>query len=429
MRRRAALALLAMTPGCGRGCAESSPREPAADVARARPDPMPVMMSPRCGREIERAAVSYPPGAGAIELVTPTCAHGTLALFVVRGHTLTRVERATAQGSGFSPPRVISTGVDRLGPIAPDAIDGPVAWRSPLAGLDDERDDVWAARLSPADAGAAVLRGDALMPAGYVGLGIVAPGALSATGLGVYASFGGSVEDPSTARLTVRLGRDEPEQPREVPRTLPGELKAWESDRRVALARIEDGGATYLEATWIDTGAHARHRLTSRHALVTARGVSAAGRSAFLVGEFGLGRDDAGACVPVGDGVCVRAGALYVLLAGAPGAALERVEVAPRALPDSLAARGDELTALYVSPDEGPDQTTQRAMRLDVAHREATPLTFTPPQGFGAIDGPSLVGCDDGVWLAAQIAVPLGDDPDAATRAAVTALPLECLAR
>lgn len=390
---------------------------------------MPVMMSPRCGREIERAAVSFPPGAGAIESVTATCSHGTLALFVVRGHTLTRVERGLAEASGFSPPRVISTGVDRLGPVAPDAIDGPLAWRSPLAGMDDERDDVWAAALAPLDAGASVLRGDVLIPAGLVGLGIVAPGARTQAGVTVYAGFGRATEDPSTARLTVRIGRDEPDQPAEVSRAIAGELKAWEASRHVALSRVEADGATWLEATWVDGGAHARHRLGSHHALVTSRGVSAAGSSAFLVGEFTLGHDDAGACVSVGEGVCVRAGALYVLLAGAPGTPLERVEIAPRALPDSLASRGTELTALYVSPDERPEQTTQRAMRLDVAHREATPLAFTPPAGFGAIDGPSLVGCDDGVWLAAQIAVPLGDDPDASTRAAVTALPLECLAR
>lgn len=390
---------------------------------------MPVMLSPRCEREIDRAAVSFPPGAGSIDTVTAACARGSLALFVVRGHTLSRVERATAAGSGFSPTQIISTGVDRLGPVAPDALDGPLAWRSPLAGMDDERDDVWAASLTLSDAGMTARRGDVLMPAGYVGLGISVADRVSATGLDVFATFARAGEDPSTARLSVRLGRDTPDEPHTTTRAFAGELKAWEATHRVALSRIEEGGATYLEAARVDGSASVRHRLASRHALVISRGVSVGERSAFLVGEFSLGREDAGACVAVGEGICVRPGPLYALLVGPPGGEMERFEIAPRALPDSLAARGNELTALYVAPDENPEQTAQRAARVDVAHREVTPLAFTPPPGFGAIDGPSLVGCDDGVWIAAEISVPLGDSPDAGVRTAVTALPLECLAR
>ncbi len=390
---------------------------------------MPVMLSARCEREIDRAAVSFPPGAGSVDTVAAACARGSLALFVVRGHTLSRVERSTVAGSGYTPPYVISTGVDRLGPVAPDGLDGPLAWRSPLAGLDDERDDVWAASLTPSDAGVASLRGDALMPAGYVGLGIAVADRVSASGLDVFATFARAGEAPSTARLAVRLGRDTPDEPHSTSRAFAGELKAWEASHRVALSRIEEGDATYLETSRADGGASVRHRLASRHALVIARGVSVGARSAFLVGEFTLGREDAGACVAVGEGICVRPGPLYALIVGPPGGELERVDIAPRGLPDSLAARGNELIALYVAPDEGPDQTAQRAARIDVAHREVTPLAFTPPPGFGAIDGPSLVGCDDGVWLAAEISVPLGDSADAGVRTAVTALPLECLAR
>ena len=45
--------------------------------------------------------------------------------------------------------------------------------------------------------------------------------------------------------------------------------------------------------------------------------------------------------------------------------------------------------------------------------------------GLGAIDGPTLVRCDDGVWLAAELAAEDGSVPNGR----VTALPLGCFTR
>jgi hypothetical protein len=397
--------------------------------------PLPMVRSQRCVQEVTRASVVAAPGTGPVDQITATCARATLAMYVVRGGVLSRVARRTAPASPYGAPSVVSTGVDHLGPVAPEAIDGPLAWRSPLTGLDEhERDDVWAAVIQAPDGGEVqVLRGDALMPVGAVGLGEVVADARTATGVNVLASIARAEQTPTAVRVPIVLGRDEPGAPTDLVDEVPGELKAWEASRRVALARIEDADGAALEATWL--GMHAprvRYRLSSRYVLVVARGVEAAGRAVFVVGEFALGRGDAGVCMHLGEGMCVRATGMYLLVAGAPGSALTRIDVSEDGLPDALAARGGEVVVLYMAPDENAlrdMRPAQHAVRVDVAHREVTPLTFAPPEGLGAIDGPTLVSCEDGVWMAAEVALPTSDAPDAATRSVVTALPLECLAR
>ena len=72
---------------------------------------------------------------------------------------------------------------------------------------------------------------------------------------------------------------------------------------------------------------------------MVSRGVRVGDRSFFAVGEFLLGRTETAACLTVGEGLCVRPGAFYLLVAGEAGAPLERVEVAPQGLPDSIAAQ------------------------------------------------------------------------------------------
>ena len=432
---RVALAALLLS-GCGRGCAErETPPEPR--VARSHgSDDVPVAPPPqrsaRCVREVTAAAVSIPAGSGPLDAFVPVCAHGTLALYVVRGHILSRVERATDPGAPFGPVEVLSTGVDRLGPVAPEALDGPLAWRSPTAGLDEvERDDVWAAVRAAGDAGARVLRGDALLPAGVEGLG--APVAWRAQGdaVTVLAGVGRRDAPPSVSRVTVRVGSDRPSQPAELPTLVEGELHAFEASRGVALSRVAGPGEPAWVLTWLDGMRASRVPARAPFGLVVGRGVSVDGRSAFVMGEFALGNPDAGPCVRMGGDLCVVPAGLSVLLARGPDEAPVRLAIGDGALPDSVAARGHELTVLYVSA--GASGTAQRAARVDVRDGSVTPLVFAPPEGFGAIDGPAVVNCDDGVWMAAEIALEradeAGDPSRAAPRRAVTALPMECLVR
>jgi hypothetical protein len=374
--------------------------------------------------EIARAPVATAPGTGPIDTITASCAEGTLALFVLRGHTLSRIVRRTVPGVPFNGPEVWATGVDRLGPVAPDAVRGPVAWRSPLVGIDpDERDDVWAAVLRVGDGGDFVSRGDALLPRGLLGLGVPIAVERRVAGVTMFASVAREGEAPFAARIQVSLGDDHPAEPMELPFVAHGELKAWEASRGVALARVDDLHGAWLEATWRTGGMRSRHRLTARHALVASRGVHVEGHSVFAVGEFERGTHDGGRCMVMGEGMCVTLTGLYALIAGVPGAPLERVPIASEGLPDALASHRGQLLLLYLSHEAFSPR--QRVARIDFATRTVTELTLTPPRGLGAIDGPTLVPCDDGVWLAAELAAEGTEAPSGR----VTAIPLECLAR
>jgi hypothetical protein len=419
-------ALSVLIAGCDRGCRETAPAEPhPSSPPMVAPTALPMMLSPRCEREIARAAVAVSPGAGPVDSVAAACHNGELALFVLRAHTLSRVVRSTQPGASYGSVLVISTGVDQLGPVGHHNVDGPLAWRSPMTGIEEhERDDIWSARIERTNAETnTVLRGDTLMPAGIVGFGLVVPQTLRDREMTVLASEAHEGSLPATLGVHVVLGREQPSEAHDLPSIFSGELKAWEADRSVALSRIDGSTASALEVTWTENNAHARADLSMRYALVAARGASIDGRSAFLVGEFELG-GDSGSCMSMGDGMCVRAGPLYLLFAGAPGQPLERLDVAPSGLPDSLAARDHELMVLYVSHN-GSYEPQQHAARIDIRHREVTPLVLTPPEGFGAIDGPTLVRCDNDIWIATEVTLP----GDAGSSTAVTALPLECIAR
>lgn len=425
--RLALLVVCASLAGCRRGCA-SSPPEPASGPA---PVTRPFILPPRCLPEITRASVVEPLGTGRIDTLNAACARGSLVAYALRSHTLSRLERPTDAGAGFSPPLLVSTGVDRLGPIASDAIDGPLAWRSPVAGIDaDERDDVWAASITRDDAGALeVLRGDALMPAGVAGIGVSVPVSREGRTVSLLATIGREGSPPASVRVRVTLGREAPASVSDLASELSGELKAWEPSRRVVLARTGGGadGAS-LEATWLDATMRSRHRTESRLTLVVSRGVRVGDRSFFAVGEFLLGRTETAACLTVGEGLCVRPGALYLLVAGEPGAPLERVEVAPQGLPDSIAAQGDTLTVIYLGARETATRELvpeQRVARVQWPSREVTPLALEPPDDFADIDRPSLVACDDGIWVVTEVSLARRD---AAPLSAVTALPLECIA-
>jgi hypothetical protein len=299
-----------------------------------------------------------------------------------------------------------------------------------VAGIDaDERDDVWSAFITRDDAsGLNVLRGDALMPAGVAGLGVPVPVAREGRTVALLATIGREGTPPASVRVRVTAGNEAPVNVTDLTSELSGELKAWEPSRRVALARTGGADGAALEATWLDATARSRHRTESRLTLVVSRGVRVGDRSFFAVGEFLLGRTETAACLTVGEGLCVRPGALYLLVAGEAGAPLERVEVAPQGLPDSIAAQGDTLTVIYLGARETATRelvAEQRVVRVRWPSREVTPLVLEPPDDFADIDRPSLVACEDGIWVVTEVSLARRD---AGPLSAVTALPLECLA-
>jgi hypothetical protein len=64
---------------------------------------------------------------------------------------------------------------------------------------------------------------------------------------------------------------------------------------------------------------------------------------------------------------------------------------------------------------------------VQVASGAVMPRALRAPEGFGAIDGPTLAACDDGVWLLAEVTRVA--DEGAAPRSAVTAVPVACIAQ
>lgn len=413
------LGVLALGGGCRDACRERTP-EPALSPPEAPPARE---VSARCAAEVANASVVTPPGTGDIDALSVGCREGTLGVFILRGHVLSWTARAAAQGEAFSRPVVVSTGADRLGPVAADAPEGPVAWRSPVAGLDvSERDDVWGATVTRADGGASARRGDAVLPEGVLGLGV--PFARMERGaLRVMAAVAREGVAPSTVSLDLTLGRESPAQVTALPAGDAGQIEAWEPARDVTLSRVEEGGVAYLEARFA-RGGRARYRVSAPEVVVVPRGAATEAGAVFLVGEFAVGRGDGGACVGAPGGICVRPGRVSLLVARAGEDALRAIEVAPRGIPDALAAEGRTVTALYVEPGDG-EATTQRAARVDALTGAREALDLAPPQGFPAIDSPQLARCGEDLWLVAAIAQGGGT----VDRTAVTALPLACLLR
>ena len=402
--------------GCRDACREAPPEPASAPPERPATREVPA----RCAAEVGRASVAIPPGTGDIDALAAGCRDGVLGVFALRGHVLSWTARGTAAGEPFSRPVVVSTGADRLGPVAMDAPEGPVAWRSPVAGLDEpERDDVWAARIVRADGGSVAPRGDVVLPAGVAGLGVPFARAVS-HGVRVLATVAREGVAPSTVSLDLALARESPATLDALPPGAPGQIEAWEPARAVTLSRVDEGGGAFLEARFPDGGS-ARHRIDAPEMVVVPRGVETGEGAAFLVGEFAVGREDGGACVGAPGGICVRPGRVSLLIARAGERTLRALEVAPRGIPDTLAAVGSSVTVLFVEPGEG-DASTQRAAQVDVATGARTTIDLAPPQGFPSIDAPQLVRCGDALWLVSSIA-------QDRVGAGITAIPMDCLSR
>lgn len=412
---RASLLVALLCAGCDPGCSPAPAHRDAPGPAATR------MISPRCAEEARAASVVLPPGTGEVDSLSVACDGERLGAFILRGHVLSWTSRRTATRAPFSEPVVIATGADRLGPVAVDAPYGPVAWRSPTAGLDAERDDVWAGLVHELDGGASSVRGDALLPAGAVGLGV--PFAQrTPRGARVLATLARQGVAPATLDIALTLGRDEPTEVTDLSGAQPGQVEAWDAASKITLARVDEDGASYLEARR-DGAAIGRHRLRAPEALLVPRGERTEQGSVFAVGEFAVGRGDAGSCVGQPGGLCVRPGRVLLLLVP-PRGAIREIEVAPRGVPDAIAYDGRAVTVLYVEPVTD-ESTAQRAARVDLSRGGRESLDLAPPQGFPSIDTPRLARCRGELWLVSAISMPRGDAP----RLAVTALPLACMMR
>jgi hypothetical protein len=399
---------------------------PEPDVALAHRE--------RCHRELAHASVTVAAGTGAIDAVVPVCGPGrALTVYVVRGHTLSRVVRSREPGATFGAPRVISTGVDRLGPAAMDGAHVLLAWRSPTSALDNEETDTWWTANVDDDGDAA--RGTWQLPSGYVGLGTIAPVERDGNGVAAIATVAREGRNPFIVRSIVR---PEPTTPHDaVDAGMPGaladgELEAYEPEHRVALAlAVTDEGATELRALDFSDAAADRGRvhLAGEHALVAAHAVAATGaRSLFAYSEFDpsdAARDASGAapCIPVSPSLCVRAGAPTLLLVGPGGT--RTVAVARSGLVDDVVLDSSERAiVLYVAPAADAGQA-QRAARVDTSSGRVEPLVLQPADPLPPLDHPAVVRCDGEPWLAAEVMIA---DPDAGVRDdAVLAAPLSCL--
>lgn len=426
---RACALALGLVAGCARGCGEA----PATTVQPRAPDaPAPMLYSEACRAELDRAAVAPPPGRGALDQLVATCDGARLALWTLRGHTLGRLVRPTRPGAGFIPAQTVSTAADRLGPVPDNAVRGPIAWRAPTAGLDDERDTLWVAHFTAApDAGPDTLRlGDLAMPAAVSGLGAPAARSLDGDTAGVLAGFGQSGRAPYLAAVSVPLegpaaGRRGPALGAMPTAGETGELLADAAGRGVSLVRVVEGdaGGSALRVVRA-AGASVRVPWSAPYAMAHPRGVAVGGRVVFLVSGFALGGDG---CVTLGPGLCVRPGPLSLVVVGAAGEAVRTVAVAAAGLPDGLAAVGDAVEVLYVAPDAGAaGETAQRAASVSLRDGRVTPRELVAPEGMGELDAPTLVACGDAVWIAMGVRVPVSD---AGTAVAVTAMPWSCVAR
>lgn len=414
---RAAVLLSLLVAGCDPGCRAP----PAAPLATDVPAPQREVPA-RCVEEVRAASVVFPPGSGDVDALSVACHDGALGVFALRGHVLSWTSRNDRAGEGFSPPLVVGTGADRLGPVAHDAPQGPVAWRSPVADLDTpQRDDVWAGLVQRGDGGFAALRGDALLPEGTLGLGVPFV-RVNPAGLFAVATVARQGVEPGSVSLRIFPGREE-SAPVALPLvTAPGHIEAWEPRTDTVLARVQREGASWLEARRGEV-VLSRVRVRSPEMVVVSRGESTPAGAVFAVGEFAVGRGDGGACVGQPGGICVRPGRVTLLVVP-PQGAMRELEVAPEGVPDALAWDGDAITVLYVEP--GPEESTaQRAARIDVRSGARDRVALSPPEGFPPIDLPRLARCGDDLWMVAAVSV----DERGARRVGVTALPLACVLR
>lgn len=419
--------------GCSRGCdgraGVQTARVTEAGVRAEAP-------SERCVSEVGRASWFEPGQSGEIDAVWAVCDRDRLGVFVSRGHTLYRAVRPRVQASEFGAVTVLSSGVDRLGPVPDDGVDGPVAWRAPTVS-DEESDQVWVARLdaSHGDGGDGVQTAAMEAPRGGEALGIVVPvGGVG--GFGVLASWASEAWPARTFAVSLRAEDTVqwgvwPERGGE--RQKEGELLAWAFGARAGLYRgvAGDGGVRSELVVQSESGDMARVELAPEvMTMANARGGTWRGRGVFLVGTFTLGRRGDG-CAVLGRGICVRPGEVLLVIEptlggdgghGGHGGQREarKLRVGDGVLPDAMAVEGDWAVVLMVEPGEG-GVTRQRAARVSLVTGEVRPLVVSPPRGMGDVDHLTVVSCGDGPWMALEVRV---ND-----RAAVVALPLECVVR
>ncbi len=377
------------------------------------------------------------PGLGALDALVPVCGDDdTIAVFVLRGHTLSRLVRARAPGSTFHLADPIATGADRLGPVGADSAAslGPLAWRSPTVLLDENvGDEWWVAWLEHGlDAGARVRRGSAVMPAGVEGLGIIVPIARRDTAVEVLTTIARAGSNPRLVRATVPTGGDELVPfTHDPPAIAEGELKAWERTSGAAIVfAVEPDGHTVLRALHVpeDPASTARVLgtvpLARSHVLVAPAGIPLPGGDAlFAYSEFDVVHRGAGPCLVLDESLCVAPGAVRLLRVGVGGAV--PVDVAPSGLIDTFAREHDTtVLALYV--DGSGDTRAQYAVRFDTSTSTSRPARLTPSDALPPLDRPALVRCGDEVWLAAEVVVEPGD-AGRARETAVMVLPAACV--
>lgn len=402
------------------------PHVPARTIDRAR-----------CDAELVHGAVATVPGLGSLDALVPACGNDdTLAVFTLRGHTLSRLVRARSPGSTFHLADPIATGADRLGPVGTgDALSlGPIAWRSPTVLLDEEvGDEWWVAWLDPGlDAGPSVHRGSAVMPAGAEGLGIIVPIARRGASVDVLTTLARAGNNPRLVRATVPTGGDELVPFAHDPTALAeGELKAWEPATGTAVVfAVEPDGQALLRALHVpaDPASSARSigavRLARSHVLVAPAGSPMPGGDAlFAYSEFDVVQRGAGACLVLDQTLCVAPGPVRFLRVS-PGGAVT-TDVAPSGLIDTFAREHDAtVLALYV--EGSGDAHVQHAVRFDSTTGEVRPARFTAFEALPALDRPALARCGDELWLAAEFVVDPGD-AGRVQETAVMVLPAACI--
>lgn len=384
----------------------------------------------RCRRELAHASVAVPPGLGAIDGLMPTCgADGSLVIWTLRGHTLSRVSRSRVPGSSFAIPEVVATGADRVGPVAVDGVLGPVAWRTPTTAIEElDADEWWVAFIdSEAVPGHRVRRGSVLMPPGVVGLGVLAPVARTEEGVEVMGTIARTGMHPRIVRYTVHAPRDEVESLSGDPEALcEGELKAYETVHRVALAlAVEPEGRTVLRALQrVGTAMVQRGRigLSRGHVLVVPRGVARGGTSLFVFSEFDVATRGS-SCLVLGDSLCVVPGAVVLVRVDASG--VTTLTVAQQGLVDTFTLDDrDRAVVFYVLGNE----QSQRAARIDLDRGMVERLNLVPTDELPPLDHPALVRCGREPWLTAEVLIDTGGDAGGvSTERGVIAVPLECV--
>ncbi len=439
MRRFARVGTLAIafTAACSqRRCSDDTGSSAARDAGVENAPGRTPAMRARCNQEVARGAVATIPGTGALDAMIPACDGDTLAVYALRGHTLTRLTRSLTPGSTFRLPDPVATGADRLGALAFDGVNGPLAWRSPTVLLDEGvGDEWWVAWLEGAtDGGSArVHRGSAVMPTGAEGLGVIAPIGRRGDAVEVLATIARQGGNPQLVRATVPTGGEELERFAQDPPSIgEGELKAWEGTTHTAVvfAIADDGGSVLRAVRVVDTpgeGAHAIGEvpMARSHVLVSPTGIALPGGDAlFAYNEFDVVRRGAGPCLALDETLCVQPGAVRMLrVAGTGGARV--YDVMPSGLIDTVVLEHDStVLALYVNAIG--ETRAQHAVRFDAATGAVRRVTLAPSDEMPPLDHPTLVRCGGEAWLAAEVVVE-GTDAGRARETAVMAVPAACI--